>query len=192
MNNIEFVKIAKDICDNQKTCYALGTFGQLKTNTLIDNKAKQLPNWYTQNRITKLKALDSSYKLFDCSGLVKAILWGYPNTIYTANGVPDLSADSIIKKCTKVSSDLSNIPIGAFMHMSGHCGIYEGNGNVIECTPSFANGVCRTKLNERKWLEYGLLPYITYNNVEIVERDTDAKTLSNFIKDLDTLLNKYR
>lgn len=50
---------------------------------------------------------------FDCIGLIKGVLWGldgdetkvYGNAIYASNSVPDVSADTMIGKCTDVSSN---------------------------------------------------------------------------------------
>ena len=80
---------------------------------------------------------------FDCSGLIKGILWGwdglptatYGGAKYTSNGVPDISADQMITKCSGVTTDFSNIEIGEAVWMPGHIGIYIGDGLAVECTP---------------------------------------------------------
>ena len=47
--------------------------------------------------------------------------------------------------------------------MPGHCGVYIGNGNVVESTPSWNNGVQITEISKRKWKCHGKLPQILYN-----------------------------
>lgn len=100
----------------------------------------------------------------DCSGLVKGILWGYPNNgKYCSNRVTDVNANTIINKyCSITGTPHSNMPVGSFLWMKGHCGIYIGNNQVIESTPKWKNGVQITKLSARKWLKYGILKWLDY------------------------------
>ena len=105
-----------------------------------------------------------NYYLWDCSGLIKGVLWGYPeNGKYKSNGVPDLNANTLITKCRNVTSDFTKIKKGYMVQMNGHCGVYIGNGKVVESSPKWENGVQITKLNQRKWLKCGALPYIEYD-----------------------------
>ena len=50
MTNQEFVNKLLEV-RKYSTKYAKGTFGQRATNSLIDQKAKQYPDWYTKSRI---------------------------------------------------------------------------------------------------------------------------------------------
>ncbi len=69
-------------------------------------------------------------------------MWGFNfnknashgGAVYGSNGVYDDGADTIINRCTNVSRDFRNIEVGELMHMSGHVGIYIGNGQVVEAT----------------------------------------------------------
>lgn len=130
---------------NTPTSYKLGTFG----NKTSDGK-----------------------KLWDCSGLLKGILWGYPsNGKYGSNGVLDQNADTIISKCEGVSTNFNNIQAGEVVWMKGHMGIYIGNGKVIEATPKWENGVQITTCGNvasgsksRKWTKHGKSQYIDYGN----------------------------
>jgi hypothetical protein len=114
---------------------------------------------------------------FDCIGLIKAVLWGwngdemkvYGGAVYASNGVPDISADAMIGKCTDGSSDMSSIAVGEFLWMKGHCGVYIGNGKVVESSPKWANGVQVTALTARNWLKHGKLPWIEYSDEEVKE-----------------------
>ena len=171
MTNKEFVDKLLNIVDNYNTVYAYGTFGQKVTNSIINQKTKQYPNWYTTARINNLKSLvGKNYFCFDCVGLIKGVLWGWngSNTTnggakYESNGVPDVNANGLINKCSNISSNFSNIDLGEILWMNGHVGVYYKNNQVIECSSAFKNKVQITKLSDRKWVKHGKLPWITYN-----------------------------
>lgn len=132
----DFIETLKTV-EKMATLYKLGTFC---------NKTK------------------NGYLLSDCSGLIKGILWGYPkNGKYGSNGVPDVNANTMIKKCKNISSDFKNISSGEMVWLQGHCGVYIGNGKVIESSPRWENGVQITKLSDRKWLKHGFLPWVEYS-----------------------------
>lgn len=114
---------------------------------------------------------------FDCVCLIKGILWGwngsktatYGGAKYASNGVPDIGADSMIGVCKNVSSDFSKIEVGEAVWMSGHIGVYIGDGLAVECTPKWQNKVQVTACNRtvsgynrRDWTKHGKLPYVTY------------------------------
>ena len=114
-------------------------------------------------------------RAFDCSGLIKSILWGYTGdetatggAKYASNGVPDLSASGLINKCYGVSTDMSTVTTGEVVYMTGHIGVYVGDGYVVESSPKWKNGVQRTELTARKWLKHGFLPYVEYNQQNTV------------------------
>lgn len=171
MTNQEFINKLLNIVNNYKTIYAYGTWGQVLTDKVITNKSKQYPNWYTSQRQSMLRNLiGKGYYVFDCVGLIKGVLWGWcgngtPNggAVYQANGVPDVSANGMISKCTDVSTNFSNITMGEVVWMSGHIGVYYQNNQVIECSPAFQNKVQITNLSQRKWKKHGKLPWITYS-----------------------------
>ena len=113
---------------------------------------------------------------FDCSGLIKGVLWGwngdkgktYGGARYASCGVPDLSADAMIARCSGVSTDFSNIHVGEVVWLSGHIGVYVGGGKVVESTPSWKNCVQITALSARKWVKHGKLPYVNYSTSKSV------------------------
>lgn len=172
MTNKEFVNKLLNIVNNYNTVYAYGTFGQKLTTSLINQKAKQYPNWYTTSRKNNLQNLvGKNYFAFDCVGLIKGVLWGWngSNTTnggakYESNGVPDINANTMINKCSNVSTNLSNIKMGELLWMSGHVGVYYKDNLVIECSPAFKNKVQITKLSDRNWKKHGFLPWITYES----------------------------
>ena len=114
--------------------------------------------------------MGKEYWCFDCSGLIKAVLWGWSGNkesknggaVYKSNGVPDISANSMIKKCNNISENFSIIEMGELVWMEGHVGIYYKDNLVIECSPAFKNKVQITKIFDRKWKKHGKLPWIKY------------------------------
>ena len=194
---------------NQKTVYAWGMFGSPITQAIVNGKAKQYPSWYTEYRIeTIFSPLYGRKPLawgFDCIGLIKAVLWGwrgendktYGGAVYASNGVPDISADAMINKCYQVSADFSEISKGEYLWMKGHCGIYIGNGKVVESTPKWGNGVQITALSDRDWLKHGKLPYVEYD-VKVVENTVTIELFvlrkgskCDQVKTLQRLLNAF-
>ena len=202
-----FVSTLKKIAE-QKTVYAWGMFGSLITKERVTTKAKQYPSWYTDDKIrtTFAPLYGQSVWGFDCVGLIKGVLWGwvgdtnktYGGASYICNGVPDITADAMIDKCSSVSSDMSNISVGEYLWLKGHCGIYIGNGKVVESTPKWNNGVQITALTARNWLKHGFLPYVDYNtkeepkayisvNLEVLKKGSkgaEVKTLQRLLKSL--------
>lgn len=146
----------------------------MKVNKFIELliKYEKVPTLYKLG--TFLNKYDGKYLLSDCSGLIKGILWGYPdNGNYQGGSIPDINADTMMLHCTKVSTDFSNLPVGALVHMKGHIGVHIGNGVCIESSPKWENGIQKTfitgsgfsnkdKLNSRKWQNWGLFRYIDY------------------------------
>lgn len=126
---------------------------------------------------TFMNKKNGKYLLCDCSGLIKGTLWGYPhNGKYASNGMPDINANTMISRCSRVSTNFNKLPYGALVWLPGHVGIHIGNGVCIESSPIWENGIQRTfivgsgykntlKLKERKWKKQGILDkYIDYSN----------------------------
>lgn len=171
-------------------------FGQTITKARVEAKAKQYPSWYTADKINRIFAplYDKGYLGYDCVGLVKGVLW---EGNYASNGVPDISADAMIGRCKSVSTDFSSIAVGEFVWLKGHCGIYIGEGKVVESTPAWNNGVQITNLSARNWQKHGKLPYIEYSSEEVKSTVTielavlrkgskgeEVKTLQRLLKSL--------
>lgn len=178
MTNIELKNKLLDIVNNYKTIYGMGTWGWMVTQSAIDRKKKE-SSWWTSSRVKTIsKVIDKGYFMFDCVGLIKGILWGwngsnkiYGGAGYNCNGVPDVNTEGMLSNCKNVSTNFSNVEIGEYLWMSGHCAIYIGDGLCVECTPIWKNGVQITAVanigkksgyNSRTWTKHGKLPYITY------------------------------
>lgn len=170
MKNTEFVKKAKDAL-NYKTIYGWGGFGNPATLTRINQFAKRYPAYYSTGLINHLKANTDAY-MVDCCGLIKSVFMGcIPNVEYQSKY--DKDSDGItIGNATEVGpiSTLPEIP-GILLQMDGHCGIYIGNGQVLESTPNETiakrkyGGVCISKLSDRNWLKWAKSKWIEYEEV---------------------------
>lgn len=170
MKNTEFVAKAKSIYNKYDTIYKLGTFMNKKSNGKL---------------------------LTDCSGFIKGILWGYPTKgKYKSNNVPDLNANTMIKKCKGVSTNFKNIEIGEIVWVKGHVGIYIGDGKVLEATSKWKSKLQITALGNkgtikglktRTWTKHGKLPYISYSSYYVVKK---GDTLSSIAKKNNTTIEK--
>lgn len=199
----KFISMLK-VALNEKTVYANGMFGQPITDDILNQKARQLKTWYIdKGNLAKLKNyVGKGYFGFDCVCLIKGILWGWNANLndvnggakYQSNGVPDSGLETILKECSDVSSDFTNICEGAYVFMKGHCGIYIGNGEVIECTPKWDNNVQISKLGNlgytgnkvRRWEKWGKLPYIDYSDIQLTYVVKQGDTLSKIAKEFNT------
>lgn len=178
----ELVEKAIDIAKNHNTVYMWGVFGAPVMESVIAGKAKQYPSWYTASKQAAFRRLiGKGYFGFDCVCLIKGILWGwsgdssksYGGAAYASNGVPDIGADTMISKCSGVSTTgWGNMEIGEALWCSGHIGLYIGGGLAVECTPAWENKVQITAVknigskagyNARQWTKHGKLPYVTYD-----------------------------
>lgn len=170
MNNIEFANKCIEL-SKQKTIYMNGTFCQNATTNLLNSCAKRIPSFYTTERINSLRNyIDKGYIAADCVGLIKGIVWGYPQVKYASNGLNDTSDDGLIQLCKEVSYDFSNLMLGEIVWIQGHVGVYIGNAQVCECTTRWSNNVLISNLenlgnktgNSRTWVKHGKLPMIEY------------------------------
>lgn len=147
----------------------------LKVNEFVTKalEYEKRPTLYKLGTFMNRKS--GKYLLCDCSGLIKGILWGYPdNGSYASNGVADSNANTIISKyCTGVTNDMSKLRKGMAVWMNGHIGIYCGDGVVVESSPRWENGIQRTypkgcpipnnhHLNQRQWTKCGYLKWVDY------------------------------
>ena len=166
----------------KKTLYVYGAYGFPLTQ---ENKQRILRGYaYNQKpeRREKIEKAGADTFGFDCSGLIKGLLWGWRGTdgrnggaVYGSNGIKDRNADTIIAHCLDVTADFAQIRVGEAVWLPGHIGIYVGDGLAVECTPQWADGVQLTACNTQKagyptrvWKKHGKLPDVSYDEgVEI-------------------------
>lgn len=209
MNAADFVSRALSVARDYKTSYIWGGFGAPITEATLKRAADAYAKNTEKGWIAAAKKYQGDPKAFyfDCVGLIKAILWGwsgdasksYGGAVYptmaqvTAGACPDVSADSMIKICSGVSTDFSGIVPGAAVWLSGHIGIYVGDGLAVECTPSWSNGVQITAVsnigkkagyNARKWTKWGLIPYITYEEEIDMSKDELKALIRETVKEV--------
>lgn len=193
MTNKEFVAKLKDIALNYKTLYVMGCFGAPLTAA---NKKRYINNGSAggynarSDRKAMINAASADTFGFDCVCLIKAVLWGwngdksknYGGAGYAVNGVPDISADAMIAKCSNLSTNFSSLEIGEAVWCTGHIGVYIGNGLAVECTPAWKNCVqitscncSKSGYNRRNWTKHGKLPYISYVSSTANTQTTSSK-----------------
>ena len=183
MKDSVFVQKATKIAKDYKTLYVTGGFG---APALPRNKTRYTNN-YPQNakepRRSNILNASADTFFFDCTGLIKGILWGwdgnrnavYGGAQYGSNGVPDLEPNGMIAKCKDVSTNFANIQPGEMLWLTGHAGIYIGDGLAVECTPAWKNDVqitavgnigAKTGYPTRVWSKHGKLPWVEYTGVK--------------------------
>ena len=194
----ELAAAAEAVAKSKKTLYVMGCFGAPMT---AKNKARYTTN-HTYNRqasrTAKINAASADTFGFDCVGLIKGLLWDwggdhtktYGGASYASNGVPDINADTMIKRCSAVSTNFSGIQPGEVVWTDGHIGIYIGSGLAVEATPSWSDRVQITAVlnigakagyKGRRWKKRGRLPYISYTTktVEDLAREVIAGKWGN-------------
>lgn len=191
MNNYELALKCRDIALNHRTLYVLGGIGYR-----LDAAGKQRAyNAYEYNAKTdrkkRIQAASDDTWAFDCVNLIKSLLWGwkadknavYGGAIYCGGGIPDIGADAMITYCGIVSTDFSKIEIGEAVWMSGHIGVYIGNGLAVECTPIWSDGVQITACNcskigynRRDWTKHGKIPWVKYLKMGDIDGDGKVTT----------------
>ena len=175
----EFIDKVKEV-QKTNTVYMWGTYGQVLTNQLIDYKANQYPSKNTPARVARHKKLvGQGYSAWDCVGLIKGILWGWvkgKSPKYRGSEVPDVGSDSMYKNyTTHQSTDFKDILPGEVVWITGHIGVYIGDGLVIEATSratgGFTDNVLISALGNhgavkgyptRSWTHHGRLKWIDY------------------------------
>lgn len=147
--------------------YWWGTFGQIASETLYQQKKKQYPSNYTASDFK------SQYgeMVHDCVGLIKGYRWRNNGKLeYRAN--QDVDVSGMLKLCSKQGT-ISTMPdvIGTLVFMNGHVGVYIGNGEVIEAR-GHAYGVVKTKLRNRPWIKWGQPDWLEYGVVKMEDIKT--------------------
>ena len=172
----ELAAAAKNVT-TRRTLYVMGCFGAPMTAANRDYYCRNHSYNQQTTRTTLIKSATAETFGFDCSGLIKGLLWGWNGNkthnrggaSYGSNGVPDKNANQMIAACRDVSTDFSRIEIGELLWKDGHVGIYIGSGQAVEATPSWQNGVQITAVRNvaagtgHKWTKHGKLPWVEYS-----------------------------
>lgn len=160
--------------------YWYGTCWYAAEEGLLLRKQEQYPAHYTAGRMaTYRKHIAEGRMVCDCVGLIKGFFWtgdGAHENIYRSGNCPDTSANGLIKLCGE-TGDMKNMPDerGIIVWMSGHVGVYVGNGKVIEAR-GYRYGVVRTNLNGRGWKKWGRLPEVMLMYGENAEKNDAPAT----------------
>lgn len=209
MKAADFVQKALSVARDYKTSYIWGGFGAPITEATLERAAQAYAKNTEKGWITAARRYvgDPKAFYFDCVGLIKALLWGwsgdaskaYGGAVYptmsqvVAGACPDVSADGMISICSDVSTDFSGIVPGAAVWMSGHIGVYVGDGLAVECTPSWKNGVQITAVanigkksgyNARTWKKWGKIPYVTYEEEIDMSKDELKALIREVVKEV--------
>lgn len=178
------------LAESCKTLYIKGCFGAPMNDKNKKRYSGPTALVYNQKRAAMINAASADTFGFDCVCLIKGILWGwnadvnkqYGGAVYKSNGVPDVGADGIVKYLIGVSTDFKGIIPGEVVWMSGHVGVYVGDGKVIECTPKWTNDVQYSNLGNlgyttghfRNWTKHGRLPWVEYVSTPVAEKPVES------------------
>lgn len=164
--------------------YWMGTCCYDCTQALYKRKREQYPSHYGDKRTAKyMKDISEGRKCADCIGLIKGAVWsnfGATESRYASNDCPDRGADGMLTYCKSKNAawgSMDTMPErrGLFIHKSGHCGVYIGNGWAIEAK-GFADGVVKTRIEDRGWTEWAELPFLHYKHAAEEEEPEFTKT----------------
>jgi len=177
---IDKVKYVESVTRGKNT-YVQGSFGfplnQQNKNYFLNDYV----NSWNSKHVNCIKKASSDTFGFDCVNLIKAVLWGWTGDLNDRYGGAkyvssmDVNADGLINKC-EASTNFDNIVPGEVVWMSGHVGVYIGDGEVIESSPKWSTDpdgcgqIHVSKLENigysgeksRTWTKHGKLPYIQY------------------------------
>lgn len=171
--NTEFIDYIKNIL-NLNTVYMWGEYGRKVTSSTINAKKAQYPSHYSDQRVKYLNTLvGRNYYAYDCAGLIKSYWmsnYGANNVIYNSKYDKDAFDITVGNASEKGNIDMIPEIPGLLLYMKGHCGVYIGNGNVIEATSdtklsgNLYGKVCQTKITDRKWLYWIKSKWLNYEN----------------------------
>ena len=162
-NNLDLVTWATRAEEN-KWGYVYGTYGNILSEQLLDEKASQYPDDVESQR----DFIESTWlkkRTADCVGLIKGYAWYDPALdliTVGGNGMPDISANEMYNEATEKGTidTIPEIPGLAVWH-DGHIGIYIGGGQVIQAAGT-QSGVIKNNLTDTAWTHWLKIPYITY------------------------------
>ncbi len=169
MTNFDFISFLKKAL-SKPVMYMWGDYGRTITESTVSAKAKQYPTRYNTAYQAELRKQIGTGIGCDCTGLIKWFLWtgGDIDLAPKYNAATDYSASGWyrVAKVRGIIALMPEIP-GLIVSMAGHCGVYIGNGAVIECTKGkFGNGVVLTRLADRKWENWCECAFFDYQSAQ--------------------------
>lgn len=157
--------------------YVWGTFGEVLTEKLLNEKLRQYPtrvgqyyDFIRSNWLNKPTA--------DCIGLIKSYIWTDVNGL-VYNSTTDQSADHLFYDSESrgpINSLLPNM-VGKCVWKKGHVGVYVGDGMVIESRGTLY-GVVKTPVQgegSAGWTHWFKCPWL--------ESSVDVKTYIDLLKE---------
>lgn len=162
---------------NEGWGYVNGTFGNILTESLLEQKCSQSGGVGEYNSYWKDKYIKYfiGKRVSDCYGLVKAYIWWTNENSspqYNGNANMDRNQEGAfnIAKEKGLLSTMPELP-GIILWMKGHVGIYLGNGEFIECAGcpvgtrkgTIKNGVITSGSKFTHWFKDN---WISYKSVE--------------------------
>lgn len=168
---------------SRKRPYWYGVYYLPCSEKLLAKKAKQYPSHYTAKRMARYgDDIKNSQIAGDCvNGAIKGAVWselGKRKPVYKSHDCPDKSADGMFEYCRKIGmqwggmDSMPELP-GIAVRFAGHVGIYVGDGEVVEWR-GFDYGCVQTKLKNRKWTHWYMLPWTDYTAEEGNQIETSA------------------
>lgn len=167
LTNKEFVNKLIALATKTPTLYVLGGFGQKltpywKEYFITHYGFNRKTDAYRRNRKELIMNASEDTKAYDCVCLVKSVLNGSKG--YTTSPCPDISIAALMRECKNVRKlNPGELPsAGDFLCWAdySHCGVYVGDGKVVEATYSGKDGAQITDFYSRHWVYAGVLPYL--------------------------------
>ena len=174
--NFGLVKYAQTALQ-EKWGYVWGTFGQVLTATLLQQKVNQYPSQVGANQAF-IKQNWLNKRVTDCVGLIKSyIWWNNGRLVYKAE--QDLNANMMYNQA-KEKGTIGTIPEipGVCVYKSGHIGVYIGKGQVIEAR-STTRGVIQSPLKGSgavawtHWLKCPFIEYVEKGGINMSQEPSD-------------------
>ena len=201
----DFLAMLKYIVEEVKTVYGYGGWGQPATEKTVEWFISYFPQNQSEERKKALRAADANTFIMDCfCGTIKSVIDGFcgdPTRAYggATYGCPcpdNQLLQQFLADCTGVSTDMSKVRPGEILVYKdySHCGVYYGNGLVIESTYNWDDGVQFTSMEQPerkgKWYYHGMMTkWIDYT--EVTPKPSDAKTeLQACLKELSALTTR--
>lgn len=164
--------------------YWWGTFGNIASQSLLDAKIYQYPDFKVHSGGTSRDyTLDFGKQVFDCVGLVHGYRWSdtmYADPMTGYVGSQDTGVKGLAAECSITFGDIGDLNWNAmyaaypgvllFTTSYDHVGVSMGDGTVIECTTiGGANCVRQIALSSATWFTMWGMPAWYIDNTGTVE-----------------------